>query len=103
MKYKRVDTKNGRTMYFVNGKMTSVDNVPQPVLSALGPNQEFEAEDTTEQIAPIHIQLCVVCNGKAAHVKFLSGENFGLCAEHYTLSTGKVAQALREKLNRGEA
>lgn len=94
-KIKRVDTENGRTLYFVDGKMKSKNDLPAGIVSSLEPGVEIEI-DFTPQPRTIDTKVCVVCGEQSTHMKFLNEMNIGLCDEHYQLSTGKVAQALRE-------
>lgn len=103
-KFKRVDTKNGRTMYFVDGSMKSKEAIPQQVLSMLENGMEIELE-TSPQDEPqepseapliIDTKKCLFDGKPATHRKYLHEKDFGLCDEHYQMTTGKIAQAMRE-------
>lgn len=98
MKFKRVDTSSGRAMYFANGKLTSVGKLPTGVAESLTEPGEItitEPKSKTECLVPD-------CADVPSRQKFLSGEIVDLCATHYlSMSTGKLAQIVRENLNQG--
>lgn len=112
-KYKRIDTKNGRIMYFIDGKMKSVKDLPKGLDKRLENGVELEIGAPTEETlvitpaaelqlkqsqAPIDTSVCVVCGEPATTKRYLMERNVGMCKEHRdTLTTGKVVQAMREK------
>lgn len=102
MKYKKVETQNGRTMYFVDGNMTSKKEIPQSVLDMLESEVEVDVEVKLEK-KPLDTRKCIVCDQAATHIKFFNEENVGVCDSHYRLSLGKIAQAVREKRKESKA
>lgn len=95
-KFVKVKTKNGKFMFFKNGKMVAKNSVPLPVREA-DPGLEIVLPDAPEPQKE-EIKECLICGEEGVRRRFLSGINFRLCVEHYgKVGVGKLAQALREK------
>ncbi len=94
-KFIKVEAKNGRTMYFKDGKMVPKTLVPQAVQNA-DAGLEIVLADQPKQVK--EPENCLVCGEPGTHEKYLSGVNFKLCNDHYGVTTtGKLAQILREQ------
>lgn len=104
MKYKRVETKNGRVMFFAEGKMTAQDQIPVAVLGQLEGNMELEINtpepvEKTEE-APVikpEDRKCFIDGGFGKYKKFLELQTVYLCDEHqHNLTTGEVVYEMRK-------
>lgn len=101
--YKKVIAKNGRVMFYADGKMVSKEYIPVTVKEELKTATVVESEtplsqDHFETPRQVDQKTCIICGDPAEHQKFLSGDIIGLCREHYlNTSSGKIAQAVREK------
>lgn len=94
-KFIKIEAKNGRTMYFKDGKMVSVNLVP-PVVKNADAGLEILLADQPQQVK--EPGKCLVCGEPGTREKYLSGVNFKLCNDHYGVTTtGKLAQILREQ------
>lgn len=114
LKYKYVQTANGRDMYFKNGKMVGKAEIPLSVLNMLEPGVELkmpspgESEDSEETIddAPdTTLKLgkcedrttCIFCGEPADKVRYINGQNVKLCSKDYdSHTTGEIAAQMRE-------
>lgn len=108
IRYKRKDTKNGRIMYFRNGKMCSPESIPNSILQSLTDGQEIEIDtpdpetiDQTEVTKPHlkSIKKCIFCGKDATRTRFINLEVANLCLEdHQNHTTGQVAAQMKEKV-----
>lgn len=109
-KYKRVETKHGRTMWFVDGDMKSGQEIPEDVIRLLQAPGEMEVDNEAENIpsraeataAPAKAvpaeRECIVDGNPGTHSKYAQGITVYLCDEHYgNLTTGQIVQLMREK------
>lgn len=104
MKYKQIETANGRIQYWVNGKMTAKDKIPEDILRRLEPGTEIEidvasAEETKEQEPVIKPEdrKCFIDGEPGKFKKFLEGKMVYLCEEHqHGLTTGEVVYEMRK-------
>lgn len=102
-KYKRTDTKNGRVMYFVDGKMTSKNDIPTEILGSLHANSVLNADIlpkqdhfTKPEMKLINRKKCIFDDGEAVTERFINEQLIGLCKEHKQgMTTGKIAEAVR--------
>lgn len=113
VKYKRVDAANGRTMWFVDGKMTGANMIPEDVVRDLqstgtldlpegedtpGEPQQQSPEDKPREKAKPAKRTCLVCGEPGTHSKYVSEITVYLCDEHYAkLTTGEIVNLAREK------
>lgn len=81
-------------MYFKNGKLVSQKIVPQVVKDA---DYDLEIVLPDEPIQVEEVKECLACGEEGTKRKYLSGVNFRLCDEHYTLKTGALAKLMQEK------
>ncbi|HET8709267.1 MAG TPA: hypothetical protein VFL85_03215 [Candidatus Saccharimonadales bacterium] len=96
MKIKRAEAKNGRVLYYVNGKLTSESALPSNV--KLEGTQEIDYQPTEADLPHFNSKICVFDDEPATHQKFLLERMVGLCDEHYPLKTGAVAQEMKKRL-----
>jgi len=118
VKYKRIDTKNGRTQYWLydkqdaegkwlKGKMVSPRNIPQDILTDLAFPGEIEVPDSTTETdksesteAPQQEDKperpCLFCGQYGNFSKFINGVTVYLCDDDYrSHTTGEVAAEMR--------
>lgn len=108
-KFKRVDTSNGRIMYYVDGVLTSKSAMEASALSILTEPMEIELETSSDEQTDndkpngdTNLKVCLFDDTEATHQKYLNEVTIGLCDVHYSLTTGKIAQLLRE-ITKGKA
>lgn len=106
--YKRKDAKNGRVMYFKNGKMTSPSEIPQSILNQLTPDTEISVDspapkqmgvkDKEEPAKPASKEPCVFeCGKPATRRRFLNMQIIRLCDEDYEgHTTGEIVAQSRK-------
>lgn len=83
--------KNGRTLYFKNGRLVSKEVFPQTIDQGLVQNANV---DSGTFIVPP--DDCLFCGQKADYQRFIHLKTINLCQEHYRgKTTGEVAQALK--------
>jgi hypothetical protein len=114
VKYKRVDTANGRTMYFKNGKMVKATDIPAEILSRLEDGVELqmgsptETDETVDQSEDNEAQLsqkelpkdCIFCGEPATRKRFVNLQIANLCETDYNNhTTGEIAAQIREVQN----
>lgn len=113
IQYKRVDAANGRTMWFIAGKMVSAQQIPEDVIRDLqstgtvevpededapAESQQQSPEEKPRQKAQPAKRLCLVCGEPGTHSKYVSGITVYLCDEHYAgMTTGEIFSLAREK------
>lgn len=127
LKYKYVQTANGREMYFVNGKMVSKDKIPLSIQSMLEPGVELtmptngqdvtqddnepNADETVDAVEPTHRQLeerdisksCLFCGKDATHKRYLNSTVIGLCNDDYASHTaGEIVRELNDQTEKSE-
>lgn len=106
-KYKRVDAKNGRTMWFVNGDMTSAQEIPLDVIRDLQSTGTLEIDDGEPtgyqpperpvKQPPVE-RICIVDGEPGTHSKYAQGITVYLCDAHYgKTTTGELVALMREK------
>lgn len=93
--YKVRDGIKGRKLYFHDGKMISIQDVPDEVLYEL----QF-----TDQVEERHLEPprfnkpCLACDKEGKYERIVHMQTIVLCNEHYySLNIGKIAQLLKEK------
>lgn len=116
LKYKYVQTANGRDMYFMNGKMVGKDKIPVSIFNMLEPGVELklpspgetdeseptetvdDAPDTTLKLGKSEDRTtCIFCGEPATKIRFVNGQNVKLCVEDYdNHTTGEIAAQMRE-------
>lgn len=100
MKIKRIETKNGRVMFYIDGKMKSEKDVPEDALKQLTGTMEIEYEAPAPEektLGEFDAHFCIFDQKPSTHKKFLLERLVGLCDEHYaTKTTGKIAQRMKE-------
>ena len=105
IKYKRVDTANGRIMYFKNGKMISGDDVPTSIKLNLEDGAVFTVDspvETVDETTSSEGQLaqdktCVFCGEPSDTAKFVNGQTVLLCSKDYAShTTGEIVAFLRD-------
>lgn len=105
MKYKRVETSNGRVMFFVNGKMTGKGEIPVSVLGQLDGNSEIEINTPAPEVPPTPEEApvkpedrkCFIDGEPGKFKKFLELQTVYLCDEHqHSLTTGEVVYEMRK-------
>lgn len=113
--YKRVDAKNGRIMYFINGDMASPNRIPKSVIQLLQKNKNTELEFDVDPITQvdeavstpepekkepniIDRKVDIFDGTPATHEKFLDGKTIGLSDENYkTKTVGEIVHQLHLK------
>lgn len=116
IKYKRVDTKNGKIMYFKNGKMTSPKYVPESIKKQLIGGVEIsvsssenlpvaesnllpkldQPEEPQEERA-ILPHKCIFCDEEATRTRFINLQTIPLCLkDHQNHTTGEIVEQLRK-------
>lgn len=105
IKYKRVDTANGRIMYFKNGKMVSKDDIPAGIVNSLEngvelsvgtPDPETVDEANTVKAQSPQSKICIFCKKESSRTKFINLETVYLCDEDYeSHTTGEIAEQMR--------
>lgn len=101
---KRV-AKNGRILYFKNGKMFKQSDIPEGVMimdldtftqrlqTVDAPTPEIVTVGTTEKQG----KQCLWDDGPAENIRFVNGRYIDLCQTHYQSATlGKIVQHIRE-------
>lgn len=113
LKYKYVQTANGRDMYFKNGKMVGKAELPLSIVNMLEPGVELkmpspgesedaetvdDAPDTTLKLGKSEDRTtCIFCNEPADKIRFVNGQNVKLCSTDYDNHTiGEIAAQMRE-------
>lgn len=98
-KFKKVIAKNGRQLYWANGKMISADNISADILHRLETELEFEVDSGVQEkpVFTINTKKCIFDGEPATKQKFLNGITIGLCkADYDTKTSGKIAQRINE-------
>jgi len=106
IKYKKVVTKDGRTMFFENGKMVSDSRIPQSILKNLEDGVEIsintpdpETVDETPSTAPqldSNKNVCIFCGDESSKTKFLNLQTVHLCEEDYQNHTvGEIVSRVK--------
>ena len=94
--------KNGRIMYYKNGRLTKKESIPE---DAAVRDLDFEletvdatqGEQTTISSEANPEKTCVFEDGPGDFVRFVNGQYVNLCDDHYHNSTlGKIVQQIRE-------
>lgn len=101
-KFKKVTAKNGRVLFYIDGKMRPEAVIPETILHRLETELEFEIELTNHQVKTVSIDTkkCIFDGHEATRQKFLNGTIVGLCNEDYqTKTSGKIAQRINEIIN----
>ena len=117
IKYKLVETANGRTMYFKNGKMVGKSEMPADILPRLSPGVELQMasvgdtepaqpEQTVDQEPEDNGQSdsqavggkeCIFCGESATKQRFVNLKIAMLCDGDYSShTTGEIAAQIRE-------
>lgn len=108
MKYKRIETANGRVQYWmtVNGKykMVSKEKFPDGLANRLEPGEEVEIEspEATQTSDPVIAikpgdRKCFIDGEPGKFKKFLELQTVYLCEEHqHSLTTGEVVYEMRK-------
>lgn len=108
-KYKVIETKKGRKLYYRNGTMISPNLVPISVLEQLEPGKvvtEAEATQVSQaEETPIKpTKSCLFCGQEAEYQRAAALQRVDLCEAHYYgMNVGKIVQQLRELENAQEA
>ncbi len=107
VKFKRVDSKNGRTLYFRDGKMLSPKKIPQEILNELAfpgevevPEEDSEKEtrESTEATGQTTERICLFCGQYGNFSKFLNGVTVYLCEDDYRVhTTGEISAEMRNQ------
>lgn len=112
-KYKRIDAKNGRPMFYIDGTLASIKDVPDFIQTRLEEGVELEISNgkAPETVVPeeqeqvqseepktvIDDKFCFIDGEPSTHKRFLQLVVVGLCAKHYhELNSGKTVQLMRE-------
>lgn len=111
IKYKLVETANGRIMYFKDGKMVKKSYMPADILPRLQSGVELqmstpgnletvdqEPEDKGQSDSQVvGGKECIFCGEPATKQKFVNLKIAMLCENDYTThTTGEVAAQIRE-------
>jgi hypothetical protein len=119
LKYKYVQTANGRDMYFMNGKMVAKDKLPVSIVNMLEPGVELtmptpgdddqtNVDPTTKEIVDAsqedtaqssHTEpgKCVFCGNEATRQRYVNLTIAPLCENDYqSHTTGEIVARLRE-------
>lgn len=111
--YTKRTAKNGRVLYFLNGKLVSQNSIPE---DAAVQDLDYEVKDLELPVVEIETETvdpdistndtfnqepsagCVACGARSEFQRFVNLRNVDLCKEHYdTLTLGEIVQVLREK------
>lgn len=123
LKYKYVQTANGREMYFKNGKMVSGAEIPVSIKNILEPGVELtmpspeettppEQTSSTETVDAKEVnqpqlerkeQPCVFCGAESKGRKFINLIEIPICQEdRNTHTTGEIYAQYRERTSADE-
>lgn len=92
--YTKKNGPRGRFLYFKDGKMISVKDIPEDIVDKLPLNGEYEEK---EVVAPT-VRKCIFCGNHATESRFVDLQTIYLCEEdYYSKTTGKITEKLREK------
>lgn len=116
IKYLRKDTKNGRTMYFRNGKMVSSKEIPDSIVLRLEdgveltvdtpePTPEPETVDDTDK-TPVSSKstgrACIFCGENAETSRFINLQTIQLCTEdNRNHTTGEIVEQMNKTALQG--
>jgi len=90
--YTKKNGPRGRFLYFKNGKMISVKDIPEEIIDKLPLNGEYVEQ---EVIAPT-VRKCLFCDRDATESRFVDLQTIDLCEEHYYHKTiGEISQTLK--------
>lgn len=116
IKYKLVETANGRTQYWKNGKMVKKAEIPADILPRLQAGVELQmpssANDTSESFDETVDQEdqheaqssqkelptdCLFCGEPATRKRFVNQRIANLCEDDYSShTTGEIAEQIRK-------
>lgn len=106
IKYKHVISRSGRSMYFKNGKMVSLDQIPVDILPRLEDGVELqmgspvEEAETVDDTIDNEVKLtksedrktCIFCGEPSTRIRYINQQNAKLCDEDYNNNTtGEIA------------
>jgi hypothetical protein len=99
--YKKVIRKQGSVNYFRDGKYIKMDRwdaLPPEVLEMK--EGELKIEELPPTPEPVNERVSVVSGEPGTHQRYFNGTTYWLTEEEYrTLSLGKIAQVVRERLD----
>lgn len=92
MAYKKVETKNGRTMYYKDGKLCS-----KKEYEANAVREPKEEPSVEQKLKASESRRCIFCNGPGTKTKWINGKVIRLCEGDYLEhTTGEIAAQMRE-------
>lgn len=102
--YTTKTAKNGRTLYFKNGRLTAFTKIPEGVIlvdTDTGAQVETVApsvpKNDTVPVVTAEGRQCIYGDGAGEYERFVNGRAAYLCENHYsTMSLGRIVQQLRE-------
>jgi len=105
--YVKRAAKNGRELFFKDGKLVSKDTIPEDAIIKTFENPLPVAEIKQVEEIPVTIQdvikstKCIASDGNEGEfVKFINGQFINLCRDHYTnVTTGELVQLIRESVS----
>lgn len=90
--YTKKNGPRGRFLYFKDGKMISVKDIPEDIVDKLPLNGEYEEK---EVVAPT-VRKCIFCGNHATESRFVDLQTIYLCEEDYYHKTiGEISQILK--------
>lgn len=90
--YTKKNGPRGRFLYFKDGKMISVKDIPEDIVDVLPLGGEYVEK---EVVAPT-IRKCLFCERDASESRFVNLRTIDLCEEHYYDTTiGEISQKLQ--------
>ncbi len=98
--YKVVTTPSGRNMYYHDGKLTSIKNIPDHIAIALasGTKELDETQYEDKEMKQTQDKSCIFCGQPTNIERLVNLQRVYICEEHYhTTNIGQIAQKIREK------
>lgn len=90
--YKQTKGPKGRSLWFKDGKMISVKDIPSDILATMEPQKPV-----SDQLP--EFRKCIFCGELGTERKLINHREVDLCFHHYdTKTTGEVVAQLREGL-----